>query len=54
MAGEDAGGKGAPAAGGARRTPSQPPMNEKIPIPCELCRGKGLIAGIECAEYGCW
>jgi DnaJ-class molecular chaperone len=26
------------------------PMNEKVPIPCERCRGTGLIAGIECKE----
>ena len=25
-------------------------MNEKVPIPCELCRGTGLTAGIECRE----
>jgi DnaJ-class molecular chaperone len=25
-------------------------VNDKMPVPCEHCRGTGIIAGIECRE----
>jgi RecJ-like exonuclease len=27
-------------------------MNEKLPAPCEACRGTGLHKGSECSECG--
>ena len=32
------------------QVPATKQANEKIPIPCEHCRGTGIIRGIECRE----
>jgi DnaJ-class molecular chaperone len=32
--------------------PANPPTNEKVPVPCDRCRGTGINVGIECSECG--